>query len=139
MIKLFFSKSNSIACKCIRFFTWSEYSHVGFILPDDMILDTTLKTKVAIRPFKDLEKTEKTIIIREYQDINENVIEIAKAQIGKKYDWSAVVGIPFRRNWQDDDKWFCSELVAWSCLKAETPIINKDCWRITPQDLFQIL
>ena len=30
-------------------------------------------------------------------------------QVGKGYDWTALVGFAFRRDWQLTDKWFCSE------------------------------
>lgn len=33
-----------------------------------------------------------------------------QAQVGKPYDWTALAGIFFRRDWSEDDSWFCSEL-----------------------------
>ena len=38
--------------------------------------------------------------------------DFAEAQLGKSYDIAAIFGIIFQqRRWQEDDKWFCSELV----------------------------
>lgn len=38
----------------------------------------------------------------------------------------------------EDDRWFCSELVVWSCAMAGHPIINKETWRVPPQDLLEV-
>jgi hypothetical protein len=35
-----------------------------------------------------------------------------QAQVGKKYDMTAIVAFAFDRDWREDDSWFCSELQA---------------------------
>lgn len=42
----------------------------------------------------------------------EAIVESALAQKGKPYDFWALIGWPFHRNWQSTDAWFCSEFVA---------------------------
>jgi hypothetical protein len=37
-------------------------------------------------------------------------------QLNKSYDWLGVIGFAFNRDWQETDKWFCFELVAY-CFK----------------------
>lgn len=32
------------------------------------------------------------------------------AQVGKRYDWTALFGIALHRDWSEEDAWFCSEL-----------------------------
>lgn len=61
----------------------------------------------------------------------------AMKQIGKSYDFSAIFGIALNRNWRDQNKWFCSELIAAAFEQVSKPLLNPsaDVWRITPRDL----
>lgn len=137
MVKIFFSDSSYPMSALIRCLTWSEYSHVGFIL-NDCVVDSTLSHGgVRIRPLTDAKKNTTKFEVCEFPLVNDDAIRYAMSQVGKPYDFTAVLGLPFRRNWQEDDSWFCSELVAWACIQAGTPLVNKQVWRITPQDLFQ--
>lgn len=69
----------------------------------------------------------------------EQAHEWAETQIGKPYDFAAITGIAFDRNWHDESKWFCSELVAVAFEKIGVPLLStrpSDLpWRITPRDL----
>ena len=54
-------------------------------------------------------------------------------QVGKPYDFMAVIGIVFRRNWRSENKWFCSELVARAFEVGDKPLIRADhVSRVTP-------
>lgn len=65
--------------------------------------------------------------------------EWARTQIGKPYDFSAILGMALNRNWRDEDRWFCSELVAAAFEHAGTPLLSTrqsvGVYRITPRDL----
>jgi hypothetical protein len=77
-----------------------------------------------------------TRIERFQVDAPESIIDIAMTQEGKPYDWAGIFGLVLReRNWEDDDKWFCSELVAWSFKQGGFPLLNETTSRITPRDL----
>lgn len=63
------------------------------------------------------------------------------AQEGKEYDWSGIGGFVVRRDWQDDSKWFCSELKA-ACLMRAEPALRSlflPASRIAPTPLFRDL
>lgn len=70
----------------------------------------------------------------------EAIIAAVRSQIGKPYDWTGFGGFVFRsRNWQEDDSWFCSELVAWAFEQGGSPLFTPGIsWRITPQHLYQL-
>lgn len=72
------------------------------------------------------------------QQVPQDVADVAAArsQIGKPYDWPGVLGIGFRRNWQESDAWFCSELVAWAFGVSGSPLFRTEHWRITPQTIY---
>jgi cell wall-associated NlpC family hydrolase len=67
------------------------------------------------------------------------VIAAAASQIGKPYDYTAILGLGLRRDWQEEDAWFCSELVAWAFQHAGEPLFRAECLRrVTPQHLWML-
>lgn len=140
MVKLVFSDGGTIVSGLIKVVTWSDWSHVSILLPDNMIFDSTmLHGGVRLRTYDQLLKEEKRVLVREFPMLSQKTIDMALTQRDKPYDLTAILGLPFRRNWEEDDSWFCSELVAWAAKAAGEPLVNKEGWRITPQDLFEVV
>ncbi|HEY9704948.1 MAG TPA: hypothetical protein V6C58_21090, partial [Allocoleopsis sp.] len=56
------------------------------------------------------------------------------------YDWKAIFGYLFhkRRKWQDENRWFCSELVAAILLKGGRKLFRSDLSRVTPHQLWSL-
>lgn len=140
MIEIFFSDSDLIGSKIIRSVTWSQYSHVGFYdRQKGTVIDSRMKKHgVTEYPFEELKKEYPRILLRTFPNVPRSALDIARTQLGKPYDWTALAGIGLHRNWQEDDKWFCSELVPWACLQAGASVIFKDTWRVTPQDVLEV-
>ena len=134
MITLQFSTTRHISSKAIQFFTWSWASHVDFVLPDGKLFGALATQDGGGVRLHDAENY--TRIERFQVDAPESIIDIAMTQEGKPYDWAGIFGLVLReRNWEDDDKWFCSELVAWSFKQGGFPLLNETSNRITPRDL----
>lgn len=57
-------------------------------------------------------------------------------QVGKPYDWMALVALPFREDWQSPHRWFCSELVAKALTVGGVRQFSVEKHRITPRDLW---
>lgn len=134
MITLQFSTTRHISSKAIQFFTWSWASHVDFVLPNGKLFGALATQDGGGVRLHDAENY--TRIERFQVDVPESIIDIAMTQEGKPYDWAGIFGLVLReRNWEDDDKWFCSELVAWSFKQGGFPLLNETTSRITPRDL----
>lgn len=134
MITLQFSTTRHISSKAIQFFTWSWASHVDFVLPNGKLFGALATQDGGGVRLHDAENY--TRIERFQVDAPESIIDIAMTQEGKPYDWAGIFGLVLReRNWEDDDKWFCSELVAWSFKQGGFPLLNETTSRITPRDL----
>ena len=136
MIKIFFANSNTITSWIIRLFTFSKYSHVGFINEDtNTVLDSDGNTGVSEYPvgllYKNYSKVYIFPLVIPYKSYYRALFEI-----GKDYDYLGVIGLPFNRDWQEDDKWFCSELVAYV---LQGFITIKDQHRVTPNNLLKLL
>ena len=55
------------------------------------------------------------------------------AQVGKPYDWSALLGLLMHREWQNADRWFCSELVEACVSKFGRARFRAEASRVTPR------
>jgi hypothetical protein len=130
-IKLRFSADDGWISRIIRFFTWSKFSHVDYVFTDGSLFSA----HPCGVSFKDRNPNE----IEEYFEMevtDKKVIEkFLFQQINRPYDWKAIFGMPLRRNWQEEDNWFCSELIA-AAIQCDTKLFNEDISRITPRDLY---
>ena len=140
-IILRFTKQDTISSKLVSFWTGGWPSHVEFVLDIDKYLGSDIDTGVAIvdneyyNQFNLVKEEYYKIEVTETQ--HDTILIFLKSQLGKKYDIIALIGNMFRRNWQQTDKWFCSELVAAAFESGNIPIINYKTNRVTPLDLLK--
>lgn len=137
MILLRFTRGDGVAGAIVRWATWSPFGHVGFKLTDTgQVLDATPEFGVSLRIAEDDEYTRYFKILAPAR-VLEGAIAWAKRQEGKPYDWTAIYGIAFRRDWHKDDKWFCSELISGAMDYVHWPLLRdgRAYDRITPRDL----
>ncbi len=130
--------TNRIATYIISWFTWSHFAHVELLFSDDVCISSVGTKGVLRRSKQDVLANVSDYIIKEVETTPEQeaiIREFAERQVGKPYDWGAIFSLPFRGHWDEDDKWFCSELCAAAFLEAGLCLINEDQSRITPRDL----
>lgn len=138
-VKLRFITEAGIESSFIRWWTWGQWSHVDYVMPGGQsFLGARLNGGVQIRPFDYC--TPKNQMTAEFWMPAANAQKWQDAlvsQLGKPYDWLAIVGIGVRRDWRNSKKWFCSELIQWASEEAKHPLLDAgpDVYRITPRDL----
>ena len=120
----------------IRWFTWSDWSHVDFVLRDGRFLGARLDGGVLIRPHDYIKPSKFRYAYVEVPDPRK-VYGWATTQVGKPYDWTAIAGFLPRINWHDPHRWFCSELVAAGFEQAGSPIVDRASFRVTPQTAYE--
>ena len=131
MITLEFSRSPGLVGQVIRTATWSEWDHVSFVAPGGTLLSALPGRGVTLAP-----RTAGAVWQRFEIGSPSAIYRRALGQIGKPYDWSAVIGIGLHRDWREEDSFFCSELVAWAFEVTGWPLLRADRLnRITPRDL----
>lgn len=137
-----FYHGTSLLSRIIRFRSWSTYSHVSYVRSDGMEVEALGRNGVTDwHPIGDLHKPGTEIEV--YQVLGETaeqrtaVEEFLRRQIGKKYDWLGLFGFITRRDFaQNQDKWFCSELVFAAYEEARRPLLKRiPAWRVMPRDL----
>ncbi len=138
-IGLIFSTSNDLFGFAIRTATWSDWSHVALIDGDCVI--------EAVAP-QGVRRVNLATVIQSYthHEIcyfpcfdSGKILKAAASQLGKPYDYTAVLGIGMHRDWQEKDSWFCSELAAWAFDQAGEPLFRAEVMRrVTPNHLWMI-
>lgn len=132
-MKLILCTNNSIGARLLRFVMWSKYSHAA-ILDGSVVTDTTfwqggVKQHFAEDFFKHYTRYELRDI-----DVSEPMARNwLVAQVGKKYDWTALLSWVVRRDWQEDDSWFCSELCEAMISLFGVPRFRETAARISPR------
>jgi uncharacterized protein YycO len=139
MITLRFSTvPGALTCQLIRWQTWCDYSHVDVVIPGVGLLGAQVDG-VKIRPFNYAGPNAKVL----YQQVDyltpgeeADLYQFLKAQLGKPYDFGALLGDLLHRDWRNPNKWFCSELVAAAFEQIKRPMLNENVVdRVTPRDL----
>lgn len=109
-MKFYFVTSKGLISKIIRAFEGGRSSHVAIGI-NNRIYDSTLLH--GVKSWSEEEFSAKHTI----QDIIEldlSMEDLALCflldQVGKSYDWTALIGFLLWRDWTKPDKWYCSEL-----------------------------
>lgn len=134
-MKLIFMRRDTLACRAIRWFTFSDWSHVAAMF-DDRVYES--KAIGGVRKTDILTATEGTTRVKvcRVAGIDDKAAEEwAASQIGKPYDWSALWGLLIRRDIQDDDAWDCSEFGFVIALHGGRQLVREPGNRVTPQKL----
>ena len=115
MINLRFVTCDDAISAGIRFAQYGFWaSHVETLTPEGKLLGAHWQDGVQERDHNyDAGKFSKELYVSLPVDDKtaKDFYEWCKAQIGKPYDITAIAGFLARRNWREDDSWFCSELI----------------------------
>lgn len=138
-VRLLFSTSRHPGSAIIRAFTWSRWSHVALI-NGDQVIEAAAPHGVRRAPLAQaIEHAHRSAIVSLPCSDPGRIIAAAASQIGKPYDWTAVLGLGLHRDWQETDAWFCSELVAWAFARAGESLFRAEVLRrVTPQHLWML-
>lgn len=141
-MRLIFGRSRLPLSPIIRFLTWSQWSHVAIQLDDGRVVEAIASGVRCVAIDECLKRMSKHTVV-ELEPVDDLKRIYAECwlieQVGKKYDWGALFGFLFKRNWQSNNRWFCSELAAEFCKKLGYRIANeKQLNRVTPQFLYMI-
>lgn len=137
MIKIRFVDGTGLVSDFIKFWTWGDWSHVDIWTPNGW-LGARASGGVQIRPwnYTTVNKEEIRVITLD-ADTEAQLMQWFQSQIGKPYDFLAIAGMPFRQDWRDGNKWFCSELVTAGFEQFGVPLLDADHLnRVTPRDLY---
>lgn len=120
----------------IRWQTWSDVSHAAFLLPDGNILESWPSSGVRIRDYPVGPGIETYTVPDISPQEWTRVLDFAKTQIGKKYDYLSILRFISRSKSEMDDLWFCSELVFESFNQAGIHLLERiKSYQVSPGTL----
>lgn len=133
-MKVHFCRSNTLGGWLIRLFTFSNWNHVAIEVGGNVY--EALATKGVIKTPAHRYGTWDEMKTVEVDVPNRTkAIVFLDQQVGKKYDWLALIALPFRTTWQSPHKWFCSELGAKALSCGGKPF-RFPFYRVTPAHLY---
>lgn len=120
MIGVAFYSNGGFYGTLIKWFTWSDISHVDFVDFETMTAIGALAGKgVVERP---IPKNAKILV---HPTAPREILDWARGEIGKGYDYRGIAGfLPRTKNWEEDGKYFCCEFVGKGFHKYNSPLVN---------------
>jgi hypothetical protein len=144
MIRLRFVYNGDLSSQAIRLFSRGWPSHVDAVLHDGHLLGARSDLcggqprGVQIRPsYYDPGTKHEFVNLPTNSKVQSLFYDFVRAQVGKPYDWRAILAFAFDRDWRNTDAWFCSELIASGLETAgffRRPLPTQSN-KITPRDL----
>lgn len=141
ILKLRFVTEIDIVSEAVTWFEGgSLWSHVEFVLPDGTFLGARASGGIQIRAANYILpkqiKRQREYAIPVDDDVLETILNFAKSQIGKSYDFTDIIGIATHTSLHNSNDWICSEFVTASCLKGGLVLINVEpefVYKVTPE------
>jgi uncharacterized protein YycO len=131
-VKVVFGSNWKPASIFIKLFTWSRWCHCG-IVDGEYIIDTTLASgcrRILISEWV------KHYDVYQVMDLpvksKEGCLELARSYVGSAYDWLGILSYVLYKDFEDKNKFFCSELLAHCVGMKYKP------WSISPAWLYKL-
>lgn len=105
-----FITGDDLGSRLIRNRSGGPSSHVGILLPDGGIIDSTIKHGVKPRTYREFIKNRYVVGSFDVACDDDKAHEFLFKQEGKPYDYTALFGFAAGYDFQEDDSWYCYEL-----------------------------
>jgi uncharacterized protein YycO len=130
-------KGRGLLNMMIRCQTRSCYSHAALLLPDSRtIIESYPGVGVQEKTISDWRNIDVFRVPMMTPEMWNEAIAFARSQVGRKYDYLAIIRFVDRAKMPRNDRWFCSELVFESLERAGvTLLFNTASWAVAPGHL----
>ena len=137
MTKVHFCRSSTIVGLLIQLVTFSRWNHVALEINgtvyEAMAFGGVRKVPASRFRWDEMEVVD--VVVPEPLQ----AVAFLESQLGKPYDWMALIALPFRTAWQSPHRWFCSELVAKALTVGGVRAFSVEKHRVTPRDLWLVM
>lgn len=132
-MKAIFCRRATFGSLLLRTGLWSSWSHCAIVTPENTVIEAAAGKGVVEVNFAEFIAPLSRWSIKDLPVPDEAAaIRWARSQKGKPYDWAGAIGLGFHREWNDPDKWWCSEIIAGACEAGGRPRFIFNVNRITP-------
>jgi len=139
MIRIWFCRNNDIGGLLIRLLTWSRWNHVAVEINGIIYESVSAEGVRKGLAYRYGERWDHALPIDIWLRRGAAAETFLKLQVGKPYDWPALLSWPARSTWESPHRWFCSELAAKALKHAGYTHIGEKSHRVTPEDLWRAL
>ena len=134
--KILLFRGRGIISKMIQWQCRSEYSHAAILMPDGRIVESWQGDGVRCKRMKSWDGVTAFSVPMATDDDWAAVIEFAKSKVGERYDYKSVLQFVSRRKADDNNRWFCSELVFAAFQNAGIDLLARvSAANVSPGDL----
>ena len=135
-----YGTNNSLVSWLIRAATFGKYSHCAILDEEHWVIHSTFLRGVHRSTLKSFQEAYPTHYFSHIVCPDEaGAMHFLEAQLGKPYDWSALLKLVFQRDWQENDRWFCSELAEAALVAGNSQRFRDSVHRITPHQSWSVL
>lgn len=116
-----YARSHTIGGLLIRHADrFGRWSHCGIVTPDNTVIEALALRGVVETPAAQFYARYPALEFRNIACADPlRGVQWARDQLGKGYDYTALLGLALRRgSWADEDRWHCSELVEAALAQA---------------------
>lgn len=130
--------------KFIKWFTFGDYSHVSMIFEFTTGHIEEIEAIQGSGVIKHEPKTADEAVFDDFMvpitpiQVRE-AYDIACSKLGAKYDWAGIWGFVRRKKKHSNDKWFCSELVAYVLWQIGYKLSRRKAYKETPSRVMESL
>lgn len=133
---------HNIGSWLIKIFTFSRWNHTATLYDDGTVFDSTFLSGVralSYEKFTEIYPRRRQVLIDIDLPNERAAREFAEAQVGKSYDWSAILGVIFQnRKWNSPEDWFCSEYSEAQISKGGFTFFRDTAHNILPRESYAI-
>ena len=138
MIALY--RGRSWISRLIRWRTWSPYSHAAWLCRDGTVIEAWPGGVQWVSGLLTQHKERTVVEVYEIVGLTEEqrtrIETFLVDQIGKPYDYLAILGFMLRKPLQKPSRWFCSELIFSACQSAGVNLLARiPPWKVSPDML----
>lgn len=139
-IKIIMSTTEKIGSKFLRWAQRCKYSHCEALLVDDMGHEYIIGARTC-----GVHKFDKNTVADNHEILTVDCTEeqygkfhdFLCSKVGNKYDWRAYLGFFFNKKNHNENRWFCSELLAEAFRAADIVLFtNVKPWFCMPRDFY---
>lgn len=142
---IFFKKTDSIITETIADITHSDYTHVGLMIDDRLMIESNGFIRTRIIPLELVTDQYEVHRIPSLTDEQKRkIIDFAICQVGTKYDYEKILGLLIRfeflrkfKGFDEANRFICSELVDLAFHAGDVPRhTQSQLGNVSPSELF---
>jgi uncharacterized protein YycO len=135
--KILLFRGTGVIDALIRWQTWGKYAHAAILLPDGKtLIESVPWYGVRMRQITDFDRIDVFDVPSYSKEQIDKAVDFARTQIGKKYAYLDIIRFIIRTKGNEQNSWFCSELVFAAFQKAGIDLLARiPAWKVSPQGL----